>query len=274
MTTIHAVKSDETREQFGNCAVPVDHQRRARPPARMGAAASTCPTARARSPTSGATSGSARSTSWRRRGCACSASPTARSTRCRGEVTPEIERDLVLLGLIGILDPARPEAREAVKTARAAGIRPIMITGDHALTAQAIAHDLGIIEEGAKAVVGAEIEKMSDARAERSAQDAQRLRPRLAGAQAAAGQGAASAGRSRRHDRRRRQRRARAQAGGHRRGDGHHRHGSQQGRGRHGADRRQFRLDCRRRRGRAHDLRQHPQVRAVPAQLETSAKFW
>ncbi len=79
------------------------------------------------------------------------------------EVTPEIERDLILLGLIGILDPARPEARDAVKTARTAGIRPIMITGDHALTAQAIAHDLGIIEAGAKVITGAEIEAMSDA---------------------------------------------------------------------------------------------------------------
>ena len=79
------------------------------------------------------------------------------------EVTPETERDLILLGLIGILDPARPEARAAVKTARAAGIRPIMITGDHALTAQAIATDLGIIEQGAKAITGAEIEAMSDA---------------------------------------------------------------------------------------------------------------
>ena len=79
------------------------------------------------------------------------------------EVKPDIERDLILLGLIGILDPARPEARAAVKTARAAGIRPIMITGDHALTAQAIATDLGIIEQGAKAITGAEIEAMSDA---------------------------------------------------------------------------------------------------------------
>lgn len=78
------------------------------------------------------------------------------------EITPEHERELVLLGLIGILDPARPEAKAAVKTAREAGIRPIMITGDHALTAQAIAQDLGIIEEGSKAVVGAELEKMSD----------------------------------------------------------------------------------------------------------------
>jgi Ca2+-transporting ATPase len=79
------------------------------------------------------------------------------------DLTPEFERGLTLLGLVGILDPARPEAKAAVKTARDAGIRPIMITGDHALTAQAIAHDLGIIDAGGKAIVGADIEKMSDA---------------------------------------------------------------------------------------------------------------
>lgn len=78
------------------------------------------------------------------------------------EITPEIERDLTLIGLVGILDPARPEARDAVRVAREAGIRSIMITGDHALTAEAIATDLGIIQEGEKAVTGNEIEKMSD----------------------------------------------------------------------------------------------------------------
>ncbi len=78
------------------------------------------------------------------------------------EVKPEIERNLNLLGLIGILDPARPEARDAVRVAREAGIRPIMITGDHALTAEAIARDLGIIHEGDKAIAGAEIEAMDD----------------------------------------------------------------------------------------------------------------
>jgi Ca2+-transporting ATPase len=78
------------------------------------------------------------------------------------EMTPQIERELNLLGLIGILDPARPEARDAVAVARAAGIRPIMITGDHALTAEAIARDLGILREGEKAITGAELEKMAD----------------------------------------------------------------------------------------------------------------
>ncbi len=78
------------------------------------------------------------------------------------QIDEKIERDLNLLGLIGILDPARPEAREAVKTARAAGIKTIMITGDHALTAQAIATDLGIGVPSVYAISGNEIEKMSD----------------------------------------------------------------------------------------------------------------
>jgi Ca2+-transporting ATPase len=78
------------------------------------------------------------------------------------QVTPEIERDLVLIGLVGILDPARPEARDAVRVAREAGIRSIMITGDHALTAKAIATDLGIIEEGSEVITGNDLEKLSD----------------------------------------------------------------------------------------------------------------
>ncbi|MCU0499226.1 MAG: cation-translocating P-type ATPase [Anaerolineae bacterium] len=84
-------------------------------------------------------------------------------TQVPDPVTPEIERELHLLGLIGILDPARPEAKAAVTTAKNAGIRPIMITGDHALTAEAIACDLGIIERGTRAITGAELEKMDEA---------------------------------------------------------------------------------------------------------------
>ena len=79
------------------------------------------------------------------------------------EITPEIERDLYLLGLVGILDPARPEAKTAVRKAREAGIRSIMITGDHALTAEAISRDLGILEADERAVTGSQIDKMSDA---------------------------------------------------------------------------------------------------------------
>ncbi len=79
------------------------------------------------------------------------------------QITESIERELNLLGLIGILDPSRPEAKAAVQTAKDAGVRSIMITGDHALTAEAIARDLGILKDGQKAVTGAEIEKMDDA---------------------------------------------------------------------------------------------------------------
>lgn len=79
------------------------------------------------------------------------------------ELTPEMERELSLLGLVGILDPARPEAKEAIKVARGAGIRSIMITGDHALTAETIAEDLGIITPEETVITGSEIEKMDDA---------------------------------------------------------------------------------------------------------------
>ncbi|MDZ4770378.1 MAG: cation-translocating P-type ATPase [Chloroflexota bacterium] len=75
---------------------------------------------------------------------------------------PEDERNLILLGLIGILDPARPEARLAVQTAREAGIRAIMITGDHALTAGAIATDLGIINQGDRVMTGADLDAMNE----------------------------------------------------------------------------------------------------------------
>ncbi len=74
----------------------------------------------------------------------------------------EAERDLTWLGLVGMLDAPRPEVREAVAKCRAAGIRPVMITGDHPLTAQAIALDLGIAQAGHQAITGRELEAMSD----------------------------------------------------------------------------------------------------------------
>ncbi|MDE2952130.1 MAG: cation-translocating P-type ATPase [Chloroflexota bacterium] len=74
---------------------------------------------------------------------------------------PSIERELTLLGLVGILDPPRPEASEAVRHAKEAGIRTIMITGDHALTAEAIARDLGILRADQKAITGAQLDAMS-----------------------------------------------------------------------------------------------------------------
>ena len=70
------------------------------------------------------------------------------------------ERDLIWLGLISMLDAPRPEVREAVARCRTAGIRPIMITGDHQLTAQAVAEDLGIASPGDEVLTGRELEKM------------------------------------------------------------------------------------------------------------------
>ncbi len=75
----------------------------------------------------------------------------------------ELEKELIFVGILGIIDPPRPEAKEAVATAQGAGIRVIMITGDHPVTASTIAAELGIVEPGAAAVRGAELEKMDDA---------------------------------------------------------------------------------------------------------------
>ena len=74
-----------------------------------------------------------------------------------------IERDLVFLGLVGMIDPPRPEARLAVRTAQQAGIRVMMITGDHPRTAAAIAIELGIVAPGARAITGTELERMDEA---------------------------------------------------------------------------------------------------------------
>ena len=74
----------------------------------------------------------------------------------------ELESGLTLLGLQGMIDPARPEVREAVATCRDAGVRAVMITGDHPLTAVAIARDLGIAGDGAQAVTGAELAALDD----------------------------------------------------------------------------------------------------------------
>ncbi len=71
------------------------------------------------------------------------------------------EQDLVWLGLVGMIDALRPEVRVAVQRCRAAGIRPMMITGDHQLTAMAIAQDLGIADSDAQSLSGADLEKMS-----------------------------------------------------------------------------------------------------------------
>ena len=73
-----------------------------------------------------------------------------------------LERELVYLGLVGILDPPRAEARDAIAEASAAGIRVLMITGDHPRTAARIASDLGIAGPGSSALTGTDLESMSD----------------------------------------------------------------------------------------------------------------
>ena len=78
-------------------------------------------------------------------------------------LTPQkIECDLTFMGLVGMIDPPRPKAKAAVATCREAGIKPIMITGDHVVTASAIAKKLGILLDGDKAITGTELDEMSD----------------------------------------------------------------------------------------------------------------
>jgi magnesium-transporting ATPase (P-type) len=79
----------------------------------------------------------------------------------RDEVDESVEQDLIFAGIVGMIDPPRDEARDAVARARSAGIRPLMITGDHPRTAAVIAADLGIATDG-RTFTGAEIEAMSD----------------------------------------------------------------------------------------------------------------
>lgn len=74
----------------------------------------------------------------------------------------EVERGLTFVGLVGIIDPPRPEAKEAVAVCRRAGIKPVMITGDHIETAKAIAAQIGIYRGGDKAMTGAELNAVSD----------------------------------------------------------------------------------------------------------------
>ena len=79
------------------------------------------------------------------------------------EYTSEaVENDLVFVGLVGMIDPVRPEVKPAIDECRSAGIRAIMITGDHKDTAVAIATQLGIITDASQAITGAELDKISD----------------------------------------------------------------------------------------------------------------
>jgi P-type Ca2+ transporter type 2C len=86
------------------------------------------------------------------------------------EVDDRVERDLVFLGVVGMIDPPREEAKEAVTRAKGAGIRPVMITGDHPQTAAAIARELSITEDN-WAITGAELEKLDSKALERTVRD-------------------------------------------------------------------------------------------------------
>ena len=147
------------------------------------------------------------------------------------------EEDLIFVGLIGMIDPPREEARAAVRLCLQAGIRPVMITGDHPVTALAIARDLGIASDSDRALTGRELDELSDHEladvvgevavfARVSAEH--KLRIVRAWKAARAGRG---------HDRRRGQRRARRTGGRHRHRHGDRRHRRDQGGIRHGTDR-------------------------------------
>ncbi len=79
-----------------------------------------------------------------------------------GAALENAEHEMTFLGLVGMIDPPRPEAKAAIRTCEDAGIRPVMITGDHPLTAQAVAGELGLLKAG-RVVTGAELESMSEA---------------------------------------------------------------------------------------------------------------
>ncbi len=74
----------------------------------------------------------------------------------------ELEKGLTFVGLVGMIDPPRAEVKDAVRVCKEAGMRPIMITGDHIDTASAIAAEIGILREGDKVILGADLDRMSD----------------------------------------------------------------------------------------------------------------
>ena len=95
--------------------------------------------------------------------CVCSAELRESGAAMPESSEPEfLEQDLTYLGLSGMIDPVRPEVKAAIVECRQAGIRPIMITGDHKDTAVAIAKELGIIEDASQAITGAQLNEISD----------------------------------------------------------------------------------------------------------------
>ena len=80
----------------------------------------------------------------------------------KGEELENLESNLIFVGMVGMIDPPRPEAKLAVEKCISAGIKPVMITGDHKVTAAAIATELGILREGDEVITGAELQEISD----------------------------------------------------------------------------------------------------------------
>ena len=78
------------------------------------------------------------------------------------DITTRSERELIFAGMVGMIDPPREEARVAVEQCKAAGIKPVMITGDHKITASAIAESLGIMSASDRVLTGSDVERMSD----------------------------------------------------------------------------------------------------------------
>ena len=90
----------------------------------------------------------------------------------KSDVTTETaEHGMTFLGLAGMIDPPRPEAKSAIAICTEAGIRPVMITGDHPVTAQAVARELGLLNNGARVVTGVELEEMTDDQLEREVEE-------------------------------------------------------------------------------------------------------
>ncbi|WP_258041025.1 HAD-IC family P-type ATPase, partial [Lysinibacillus sphaericus] len=81
------------------------------------------------------------------------------------------ERDLIFVGLIAMMDPPRKESKAAVESCIKAGIKPVMITGDHKITATAIAKQIGILQDPSEAIEGAEIEGLTDRELQEKVQD-------------------------------------------------------------------------------------------------------
>lgn len=87
-----------------------------------------------------------------------------------GAILETAEQDMTFLGLIGMIDPPRPEAKPAIQVCEEAGIKPVMITGDHPVTAQAVARELTLLRSG-RVITGAELEAMSEAEFEREVEN-------------------------------------------------------------------------------------------------------